>query len=50
MIIYVATAKKCCYGMVDIDMIAGPSEILIVADENANAKYVGIFGVLLGEA
>ncbi len=38
--IYVATAKKCCYGMVDIDMIAGPSEILIVADENANAKYV----------
>lgn len=38
--IYVATAKKCCYGMVDIDMIAGPSEILIVADENANPKYI----------
>ncbi len=38
--IYVATAKKCCYGMVDIDMVAGPSEILIIADENANAKYV----------
>lgn len=38
--IYVATAKKCCYGMVDIDMIAGPSEILIVADETANPKYV----------
>ena len=38
--IYVATAKKCCYGMVDIDMIAGPSEILIVADHNANPKYI----------
>lgn len=38
--IYVATAKKCCYGMVDIDMIAGPSEILIVADQSANPKYV----------
>lgn len=38
--IYVATAKKCCYGMVDIDMIAGPSEILIIADGNANPKYV----------
>ncbi len=38
--IYVATAKKCCYGIVDIDMVAGPSEILIVADANANPKYV----------
>lgn len=38
--IYVATAKKCCYGMVDIDMIAGPSEILIIADKNANPKYI----------
>lgn len=38
--IYVATAKKCCYGMVDIDMIAGPSEVLIIADENANPKYI----------
>lgn len=38
--IYVATAKKCCYGVVDIDMVAGPSEILIVADENVNPKYV----------
>lgn len=38
--IYVATAKKCCYGRVDIDMIAGPSEILIVADEKANPKYI----------
>lgn len=38
--IYVATAKKCCYGMVDIDMIAGPSEVLIIADENANPAYI----------
>ncbi len=38
--IYVATAKKCCYGSVDIDMIAGPSEILIIADKSANPKYI----------
>ena len=38
--IFVATAKKLVYGEVDIDMIAGPSEILIVADEKANARYV----------
>lgn len=38
--IYVATAKKLCYGMVDIDMVAGPSEILIIADEQANPKYI----------
>lgn len=38
--IYVATAKKCCYGVVDIDMIAGPSEVLIIADENANPKFI----------
>ncbi|MCD8327627.1 MAG: histidinol dehydrogenase [Ruminococcus sp.] len=38
--IFVATAKKQLYGVVDIDMIAGPSEILIVADETANPKYV----------
>ena len=38
--IFVATAKKLLYGTVDIDMIAGPSEILIVADETANPKYV----------
>ncbi len=37
---YVATAKKQCYGIVDIDMIAGPSEILIIADDNANPKYI----------
>lgn len=40
--IYVATAKKCCYGRVDIDMIAGPSEILIVADDKANPKYIAV--------
>ncbi|MDD8048999.1 MAG: histidinol dehydrogenase [Thomasclavelia sp.] len=38
--IYVATAKKLSYGVVDIDMVAGPSEVLIVADENANPKYI----------
>lgn len=37
--IFVATAKKLLYGVVDIDMIAGPSEILIVADDTANPKY-----------
>ena len=38
--IYVAAAKKLVYGTVDIDMIAGPSEILVIADEKANAEYV----------
>ena len=38
--IFGATAKKHLYGTVDIDMIAGPSEILIVADETANPKYL----------
>lgn len=38
--IYVATAKKLLYGTVDIDMIAGPSEILVVADETANPKFL----------
>lgn len=38
--IYVATAKKLLYGIVDIDMIAGPSEILILADSSANPKFV----------
>lgn len=38
--IFVATAKKNCYGIVDIDMIAGPSEILIVADDKANPEYI----------
>lgn len=38
--IFVATAKKLVFGTVDIDMIAGPSEILIVADEKANPKFL----------
>jgi len=38
--IYVATAKRFVYGEVDIDMVAGPSEVLIIADENANPKYI----------
>lgn len=38
--IFVATAKKLLYGTVDIDMIAGPSEILIVADSTANPKFL----------
>lgn len=38
--IYVATAKKLLYGVVDIDMIAGPSEILIIADDKAPAASV----------
>jgi histidinol dehydrogenase len=38
--IYVATAKKHLYGIVDIDMIAGPSEILVIADETANPKFL----------
>ena len=38
--IFVATAKKLLYGVVDIDMIAGPSEILVIADKTANPAYV----------
>lgn len=38
--IYVALAKKAVYGHVSIDAIAGPSEILVVADESANPRYV----------
>lgn len=38
--IFVATAKKLVYGIVDIDMVAGPSEILVLADETANPKYL----------
>lgn len=37
---YVAEAKKQVFGQVDIDMMAGPSEILIIADEDANAEYI----------
>ena len=38
--IFVATAKKLVFGAVDIDMIAGPSEILIIADGTANASFI----------
>ena len=38
--IFVATAKKLLFGTVDIDMIAGPSEILVVADKTARADYL----------
>ncbi len=37
---YVAMAKAKCFGVVDIDMIAGPSEILIIADGGANVRYI----------
>jgi histidinol dehydrogenase len=37
---YVATAKRLLYGAVDIDMVAGPSEILIIADETGRPSYV----------
>lgn len=37
---YVAAAKRMAYGSLDIDMVAGPSEVLVIADETANPKYV----------
>ena len=37
---FVATAKRMAYGQLDIDMVAGPSEVLVIADESANAKFV----------
>ncbi|MEI8215630.1 MAG: histidinol dehydrogenase [Eubacteriales bacterium] len=38
--IYVARAKRQAFGIVDIDMIAGPSEVCIISDENSNPKYI----------
>lgn len=38
--IFVALAKKACFGYVSIDSIAGPSEILVIADETANPRYM----------
>ena len=38
--IFVATAKKLLYGTVDIDMIAGPSEVLVIADDKADPKFL----------
>ena len=37
---YVAAAKRLAYGKLDIDMIAGPSEVLVIADGGANPKFV----------
>ena len=37
---YVATAKRLVYGQVDIDMIAGPSELLVLADSTSNPRHV----------
>lgn len=37
---YVASAKRQAYGKLDIDMVAGPSEVLVIADGNANPKFV----------
>lgn len=38
--IFVAAAKRLCFGTVDIDMIAGPSEILVIADETAEPEFL----------
>lgn len=38
--IYVATAKRLVYGEISIDMFAGPSEVLIIADDNANPVHI----------
>lgn len=38
--IYVALAKKACFGVTGIDSVAGPSEILVIADGTANPRYV----------
>ena len=38
--VYVATAKRRVYGTVDIDMIAGPSEILVISDGNSNPRHI----------
>ena len=38
--VYVATAKRLVFGQVDIDMIAGPTEVLIIADESARPDFV----------
>ena len=37
---YVAAAKRLAYGALDIDMVAGPSEVLVIADRTADPKYV----------
>jgi histidinol dehydrogenase len=45
---WVAEAKRQVFGRVDIDMVAGPSEIMIIADETANARHVA--ADLIGQA
>ena len=40
--VYVALAKKFLFGVVDIDMVAGPSEVLVIADESANPEWVAL--------
>lgn len=47
--IYVAEAKRQVYGLVDIDMIAGPSEVLVIADEDANPKWIAADLLAQGE-
>lgn len=37
---YVAAAKRLSFGEIDIDMVAGPSEVLVIADDTADAEYV----------
>ena len=37
---FVATAKRMAYGTLDIDMVAGPSEVLVIADESADPKFI----------
>lgn len=37
---FVATAKRLAYGALDIDMVAGPSEVLVIADRTADPKYI----------
>ena len=37
---YVAAAKRMAYGELDIDMVAGPSEVLVIADDSADPKYI----------
>lgn len=46
--IYVALAKREVYGAVDIDSIAGPSEIVVLADDTANPVYVAARPVVAG--
>ncbi|MEA4933139.1 MAG: histidinol dehydrogenase [Lawsonibacter sp.] len=45
---FVATAKRLVYGSLDIDMVAGPSEVLVIADQTADPKYIA--ADLLGQA